>query len=166
MTTVSQRQCFPRTPGTVDRMGGAAQLKRPRSGTAPSPTRIRYRIVEDDNSSQRVSAADDNDQLIVGAFRPAQNNYWLLYITPLVADAVGVPFRPDHLPLWSREQARQWVDLVARLYCRATQCSESAQDTHAVSSGRMNPSCRTSNRFDDTWSAMTSEHTPTENGDR
>jgi hypothetical protein len=74
-----------------------------------------------------VSAFDDNDQLIVGAFRPAQN-YWLLYITPLVAAAAGIPFRPDHLPLWSREQARQWVDLVANLHCRATQFSRAAQD--------------------------------------
>jgi hypothetical protein len=126
MTAVSQRQRFPHTPGTVGRMGGAEQPKRPPSLTAPSPTPTRYRIVEDEDSSQRVSAVDDNDQLIVGAFRPAQNNYWLLYITPLVAAAAGVPFRPDHLPLWSRDQARRWVDLVAHLYCCANQFSKAA----------------------------------------
>ncbi|MDT5318554.1 MAG: hypothetical protein QOD88_1076, partial [Mycobacterium sp.] len=98
MTIVSQRQCLPRTSGAVGRLGGAAQPNRPPSRTAPRPAPIRYRIIEDDDSSQRVSAVDDNDQLIVGAFRPAQNNYWLLYITPLVAAAAGVPFRPDHLP--------------------------------------------------------------------
>ena len=126
MTTGTQRQRFPRPPGTVGRMGGATQPKRPPSRTAPRPKPTRYRIVEDDDSSQRVSAVDDNDQLIVGAFKPAQKNYWLLYITPLVAAAAGVPFRPDHLPLWSREQACQWVDLVAHLYCGATQFSRAA----------------------------------------
>ena len=126
MTAVLQRQRFPHTPGTVGRVGGAAQPKRPPSRTAPSPTPTRYRIVEDDDGSQRVSAVDDNDQLIVGAFRHAQNNYWLFYITPLVAAAAGVPFRPDHLPLWSRDQARRWVDLVAHLYCCATQFSRAA----------------------------------------
>src|ERR1700692_4018129 len=128
MTTVSQRQCLPRTSGTVGRIGGAAQPNRAPKRTAPRPTPIRYRIIEDDDSSQRVSAVDDNDQLIVGAFGPAQKNYWLLYITPFVAAAAAVPFRPDHLPLWSREQACQWVNLVAHLYCRATQFSGAAQD--------------------------------------
>jgi hypothetical protein len=130
MAAVLQRQCLPRTSGSVGRMGStAAQPNTPPPRTAPRPTPIRYRIVEDDDSSQRVSAVDDNDQLIVGAFRPAQNNYWLLYITPLVAAAAGVPFRPDHLPLWSRAQARRWTDLVARLYCCATQFSRAAQDS-------------------------------------
>jgi hypothetical protein len=86
----------------------------------------RYRIIEDDDSSQRVSAINDDDQVIVGAFHPAQKNYWLLYITPLIAEAAGVPFRPDHVPLWSPEQARQWVDLLAHLYCSATQFSGAA----------------------------------------
>jgi len=136
MTTVSQRQCLPRTSGTVGRFGGAAQPNRPPSRTAPRPAPIRYRIIEDDDSSQRVSALDDNDQLIVGAFRPAQKNYWLLYITPLVAAAAGVPFRPDHLPLWSRAQARQWIDLVAHLYCCAAQFSDSSRER---SDARINP---------------------------
>ena len=139
MTTVSQRQCLPRTSGTVGRIGGAAQPNRAPKRTAPRPTPIRYRIIEDDDSSQRVSAVDDNDQLIVGAFRPAQNNYWLLYITPLVAAAAGVPFRPDHLPLWSRAQARQWIDLVAHLYCRATHSAEPLETAQAVSRSRTNP---------------------------
>jgi hypothetical protein len=120
MTTASQRQHFTQARGHLGRTGGAPPSLRAPSRTAPGSVPIRYRIIEDDDSSQRVSAVNDTDQLIVGAYRPAQNNYWLLYITPLLASAAGVPFRPDHLPLWSREQARQWVDLVAHLYCSTT----------------------------------------------
>jgi hypothetical protein len=125
MTTASQRQHFTQAPGTAGRIGGAIQPTRPPSRTAATPARIEYRIVEADNSP-RVWAVNENDQVIVGAFRPPEKNYWLLYFTPLVAQAAGVPFRPDHVPLWSREQAHQWVDLIAHLYCHATQLSGAA----------------------------------------
>jgi hypothetical protein len=125
MTTPSQRQHFTQTRGPVVRTGGT-QSTRLSSPAASSSAPIRNRIIEDDDSSQRVSAIKGADQPIVGAYRPTHNDYWLLSITPLPASAAGVPFRPDHLPLWSREQARQWIDLVAHLCCSAAQFSRSA----------------------------------------
>jgi hypothetical protein len=136
MVAVSQRLCLPRISGAVARMSDGTQPKRPNSPTALRPTPIRHRIVEDDDSSQRVSAVVDNDQLIVGAFRRAQNKYWLLSITPLAADAAGVPFRAGHIPLWWRQQARQWVALAAHSYCCAAQFSDSGRD---CSGARINP---------------------------
>lgn len=88
--------------------------------------RVQYRIVEGDDGVERVCAVDDRDEVIVGAFRSAHKNYWLLYITPIVAQTAGVPFRPGHVALWSREQAHEWVDLLSRLYCNATQVNGSA----------------------------------------
>jgi hypothetical protein len=123
MTTVSQRQHFTQARSNAGGVGGAKALKGPPSGTTASSMRVKYRIVEGDDSIERVCAVDDRDQVIVGAFRSTQENYWLLYITPLVAQAAGVAFRPGHVALWSREQARQWVDLLGHLYCNATQFS-------------------------------------------
>jgi hypothetical protein len=136
-------------------MVDATQPRRPNSPTALSPTPIRHQIVADADSSQRVSAAVDNDQLIVGAFRPAQNNYLLLAITPLAADAAGVPFLPDHISLWSRQQARQWVALVAHSYCCAAEFGDTGQYCLGA---RIKPVAGAP--------AMTSQHTPNENGDR
>lgn len=152
---VSQRLCLPRISGVVARMVDATQSERPNSPTALRSTPIRHRIVEDDDSSQRVSAVVDNDQLVMGAFRPGQNNYWLLSITPLAADAAGVPFRADHIPLWSRQQARQWIALVAHSYCCAAQFSDSSRDCP-----------RRPDQSVPGAPAMTSQHTPKENGDR
>src|ERR1700687_840192 len=125
MTTTSQRQHFTQAPGAVGRIGGAIQPTRAPLRTAASPARVEYRVVEDDNAP-RVWAVNEGDQVIVGAFRPADENYWRLYLTPLVAQAARNPFRPDHVPLWSPEQARQWVDLMSHLHCNATQLSGAA----------------------------------------
>jgi hypothetical protein len=40
-------------------------------------------------------------------------------VTPLLATAAGVEFHHDPLPLGGREEARQWVNLVAQLYVKA-----------------------------------------------
>jgi hypothetical protein len=152
---VSQRLCLPRISGAVARRVDATQPKRPNSPTALRPTLIRNRIVEDDDSSQQVSAVVDYRQLIVGAFRPAQNNYWLLSITPLAADAAGVPFRADHIPLWSRQQARQWAALCSSFILL---CS-SIRRLRSRLLGRPDQPVPGA-------PAMTSQHTPSENGDR
>ena len=80
-----------------------------------------YSIIEDEEgpAHPRISAVNASDVEIAGAFQPPQRPYWLLYVTPALADAAGVEFRPDPLPLWSREEARQWVNLVAQLYVKA-----------------------------------------------
>jgi hypothetical protein len=82
---------------------------------------VSYSIVEDEDgpTHPRISAVNASDVEIAGAFQPPQRSYWLLYVTPVLAAAAGVEFRPDPLPLWSREEARQWVSLVAELYVRA-----------------------------------------------
>jgi hypothetical protein len=80
-----------------------------------------YSIIEDEEgpAHPRISAVNASDMEIAGAFQPPQRPYWLLYVTPVLAAAAGVEFRPDPLPLWSREEARQWVNLVAELYVKA-----------------------------------------------
>ena len=80
-----------------------------------------YSIIEDEEGPghPRISAVNASDVEIAGAFQPPQRPYWLLYVTPLLAAAAGIEFRPDPLPLWSREEARQWVNLVAELYVKA-----------------------------------------------
>jgi hypothetical protein len=80
-----------------------------------------YSIIEDEEGPAypRISAVNASDVEIAGAFQPPQRPYWLLYVTPLLAAAAGIEFRSDPLPLWSREEARQWVNLVAQLYVKA-----------------------------------------------
>ena len=80
-----------------------------------------YSIIEDEEgpAHPRISAVNASGVEIAGAFQPPQRPYWLLYLTPLLADAAGIEFRPDPLPLYSREEARQWVNLVAQLYVKA-----------------------------------------------
>jgi hypothetical protein len=80
-----------------------------------------YSIIEDEDgpARPRISAVNDADVEIVGAFQPPHVPYWMLYITPLLAAAADVDFQLDHLRLRNREEARQWVDLVAHLYVKA-----------------------------------------------
>ncbi|MBO0883692.1 MAG: hypothetical protein J2P17_25825 [Mycobacterium sp.] len=80
-----------------------------------------YSIIEDEEgpASPRISAVNAFDVEIAGAFQPPQRPYWLLYVTPLLAAVAGVESRPDPLPLYSRKEARQWVNLVAQLYVKA-----------------------------------------------
>jgi hypothetical protein len=80
-----------------------------------------YSIIEDEEGPvhPRISAINASDVEIAGAFQPPERPYWLLYVTPLLAAAAGIEFRPEPLPLYSREEARQWVNLVAQLYVKA-----------------------------------------------
>jgi hypothetical protein len=81
----------------------------------------RFVIIEDEEGPQypRISAVDAADVEIAGAFQPPHLPYWLLYVTPMLATTAGVEFLPDHLRLRSRDEARNWVHLVAHLYARA-----------------------------------------------
>jgi hypothetical protein len=80
-----------------------------------------YSIIEDEEgpAHPRISAVNASGVEIAGAFQPPQRPYWLLYVTPLLAAAAGIEFNHDHLPVGSREEARQWVNLVAQLYVKA-----------------------------------------------
>jgi hypothetical protein len=80
-----------------------------------------YSIVEDEEgpAHPRISAVNASSVEIAGAFQPPERPYWLLYVTPLLAAAADIEFRHDPLPLSSREEARQWVNLVAQLYVKA-----------------------------------------------
>lgn len=94
-----------------------AIVDRPSSGAMNDS----YSIVEDEEgpADPRISAVNPSDVEIAGAFQPPQRPYWLLYVTPLLAAAAGIEFLPDPLPLGSREEAKQWVNLVAQLYVKA-----------------------------------------------
>ena len=85
------------------------------AGTEP------FAIIEDEEGPQypRISAVDAADVEIAGAFQPPHLPYWLLYVTPMLATTAGVEFLPDHLRLRSRDEARNWVHVVAHLYARA-----------------------------------------------
>ena len=80
-----------------------------------------YSIIEDEDGSTRprISVVNASDVEIAGAFQPPHLPYWLLYVTPLLAAAAEVEFHLDHLRLRNREEARQWLDLVAHLYVKA-----------------------------------------------
>ena len=80
-----------------------------------------YSIIEDDEGTAhpRISAVNASGVEIAGAFQPPERPYWLVYVTPLLAAAAGIEFHHDPLPSGSREEARQWVNLVAQLYVKA-----------------------------------------------
>jgi len=96
-------------------------------------SRTGYSIVEDEDgpAHPRISALSPRDVEIAGAYLPQQQSCWLLYVTPLLAAVAEVEFHTDHLRLFSRDEARLWVDLLARLFVKS---SDSA--THAPTSER------------------------------
>jgi hypothetical protein len=106
------------TPSGADQGGVMVLLQEPIASTA---TNHNYSIVEDEQgpAHPRISAVNASGLEIAGAFKPPERPYWLLYVTPLLATAAGVEFHHDPLPLGGREEARQWVNLVAQLYVKA-----------------------------------------------
>ena len=79
-----------------------------------------YTIVEDEDgpAHPRISAVSPMDVEIAGAYQHPHRDYWLLYVTPLLAGVAEVEFRADHLRLFSREEARLWVDMLAHLFVK------------------------------------------------
>lgn len=110
----TQEHCAPRG----SRLGTGAVV-----GTTPG-----YSIVEDEDgpSHPRISAVSPLDVEIVGAYMSQQQSYWLLYVTPLLAAVAEVEFRTDHLRLFSRDEARLWVNLLAHLFVKSSE-----RGTHA-----------------------------------
>jgi hypothetical protein len=79
---------------------------------------MNFTVKESVDVRPSMCAVDDSDHAIAGAYL---DQYWKFYVTTSVAEVAGVPFVADHLPLWSKKQALHWVELVAHLYCRASE---------------------------------------------
>jgi hypothetical protein len=76
----------------------------------------------DDDGGERISAFGMDRVEICGAFKPAGRPYWLIYISATVAEAGGrshARLVPPHLQLGNRQNAREWVELIAHLYQRS-----------------------------------------------
>ena len=76
----------------------------------------------DDDGGERISAFGMDRAEICGAFKPAGRPYWLIYISAIVAEAGGRPHSrlvPPRLQLENRQNAREWVELIAHLYGRS-----------------------------------------------
>jgi len=77
-----------------------------------------FRIIEE---SDRVSAVDEDDVEIVGAYRPRGHTYFLLYATQLTMRKTGVRIL-HRAAFWdngsghARTDARHWVEMIASLY--------------------------------------------------
>jgi hypothetical protein len=76
----------------------------------------------DDDGGERISAFGMDRAEICGAFKPAGRPFWLIYVSTTVAEAGGRPHPhlvPPHLQLRNRQNAREWVELIAHLYQRS-----------------------------------------------
>jgi hypothetical protein len=76
----------------------------------------------DDDGAERISAFGNDRAEICGAFKPAGRPHWLIYISTTVAEAGGrshARLVPPHLQLGNRQNAREWVELIAHLYQRS-----------------------------------------------
>jgi hypothetical protein len=76
----------------------------------------------DDDGAERISAFGVDRAEICGAFKPAGRPHWLIYISTTVAQAGGrshAHLVPPRLQLGNRQNAREWVELIAHLYQRS-----------------------------------------------
>lgn len=93
------------------------------TATALSPPIV---TVTDADGGRRISVFGANRTEICGAFKPANRPYWLMYVTKAVADAVNrsnPALVPHRLPVTAKQDAEQWVELIAGLYLKAaSQC--------------------------------------------
>jgi hypothetical protein len=83
-----------------------------------------HRVIScvDDDGGERISAFGIDRAEICGAFKPAGRPYWLIYISTTVAEAGGRSHPhlvPPHLRLGDRQDACDWVELIAHLYTRS-----------------------------------------------
>ena len=77
-----------------------------------------FRIIEEPD---RVSAVDEDDVEIVGAYRPRGRTYFVLYATQLTMRKTGVQIS-RHAAFWDNgsghemADVRHWVEMIASLY--------------------------------------------------
>jgi hypothetical protein len=76
----------------------------------------------DDDGGQRISVFGSDRAEICGAFKPVDSPYWLMYVTTTIAAAAdrsqSAPI-PHRIQLPARQDARQWLELIAGLYMKA-----------------------------------------------
>lgn len=72
----------------------------------------------DDNGTERITVFDHDTSVICGTFKPAGHAYWRLYLTTTVASygCTTTQLPPPPLLATRREDACQWVELIAHLY--------------------------------------------------
>ena len=76
------------------------------------------------DNPDRIDVVDGEDRAICGAYRPRGHDYWSLYVTHLVTGITGLstpPHREHFFGQNGRSVARSWLELIASLYCMATQ---------------------------------------------
>ena len=77
-----------------------------------------FRIIQEPD---RISAVDEDDIEIVGAYGSVDTGIFLLYVTQLAMRKTGVRI-PHHAAFWdngsghARADARHWVEIIASLY--------------------------------------------------
>lgn len=79
----------------------------------------------DDEGGRRISVFRADRVEICGAFKPVDRSYWLMYLTQRIVDVVErsqATVIPRRIQLPTRQDVRQWLELIASLYMRpATQ---------------------------------------------
>jgi hypothetical protein len=76
----------------------------------------------DDDGGQRISVFAAGEAEICGAFKPVDRPYWLMYATKTIGDAVARSqpnLIPHRVQLPTRQDAQQWLELIAGLYMKA-----------------------------------------------
>ena len=102
--------------------------------TGARPAFCRFITSVDDDGGERISVFGMDHAEICGAFNPAGQPHWLIYVTNSVIAAAGdydPGCFPPHLQLRTRRHAHQWLELIARLYVRGVSVSTPSQDLRA-----------------------------------
>ncbi|HZC08698.1 MAG TPA: hypothetical protein VE485_01450 [Mycobacterium sp.] len=92
----------------------------PDNDSAAEPHRMITSVEE--GGIERISAFGADHAEICGAFKPASRSAWSIYVTTSVATRTSssrLAPMPPHVQVCGRKHARQWVELIARLYIAA-----------------------------------------------
>jgi hypothetical protein len=111
-------------------VGAHAETFSPANKTGARPAFYRLTTSVDDDGGERISVFGVDHAEICGAFSPAGQPHWLIYVTNSVIAAAGDSdpgWFPPHLQLRTRRHAYQWLELIARLYVRGVSVSAPGQ---------------------------------------
>lgn len=72
----------------------------------------------DDNGTERITVFDDHTSVICGAFKPAGQLYWRVYISTALAssDSLAARMPPPPVLAARRQDACRWLEIIAHLY--------------------------------------------------